>query len=59
MKSLAPALAALFLLSGPALAGGVFDLPRLSWPEENPAPVTQGCADQTAPGAATVCTLGQ
>lgn len=38
--ALIAALAALPLLSAPALAGGgiVFDLPNLTWPDATPAP---------------------
>lgn len=60
MKSVARALTALFLLASPALADSmVFDLPRLTWPDDGSATVSQGCTNPSPPGAAAGCAAGQ
>jgi hypothetical protein len=45
---------ALGFLTTPAFAQMV-DLPRLTWPTDTAAPVTQGCASPTTIGASTHC----
>lgn len=48
-RILAP-LAALLILAAPVQAGGiVFDLPSLTWPDDDQPTVTRGCAMPVTP----------
>lgn len=56
MKTLAASLTALFLISAPALAGGfVLDFPHLTFPDDQGAPTTRGCASPVSPGTDAGC----
>ncbi|MGB8813943.1 MAG: hypothetical protein WCC57_12235 [Paracoccaceae bacterium] len=59
MKVIAQALTVMMLSVSPVLAQSVMiDLPRLTWPDEGTAPVSQGCVDPVTLGT-TTCTPGQ
>jgi hypothetical protein len=57
MKRFAPALVALTLLAGPALAGGVvMDFPHLTWPDDSAT--TRACGTHSTPTPAATCSVG-
>ena len=58
MKVFCTAALITLLATGSSIAGGVIDLPNLTWPAETTAPdqpVTQSCADPVRPAGAETC----